>query len=60
MSRDDHEHFDYVDQRYFDDLEAEVRQLRRDLLAETARVDELCRQVAELDRSVRALADYQI
>ncbi len=57
MSRDDHEHFDYVDQRYFDDLEADVRQLRRDLDAERARVDELRRELAELDRSVRAIAD---
>jgi polyhydroxyalkanoate synthesis regulator phasin len=49
MSPTDHEHFEYVDQRAFDDLEAEVDRLRRALHAQTARLDELDRRLAELE-----------
>jgi hypothetical protein len=49
MSPTDHEHYDYIDRRYFDDLEAEVGQLRRALHAQTARMDELDRRLSELE-----------
>jgi predicted RNase H-like nuclease (RuvC/YqgF family) len=53
MSSTDHEHVDYVDQRYFDDLEAEVGRLRRALHAQTLRMDELDRRLAELEGATR-------
>jgi hypothetical protein len=49
MPSTDHEHFDYVDQRSFDDLEAEVDRLRRGLHAQTVRMDELDRRLATLE-----------
>jgi hypothetical protein len=49
MSTTDHEHYDYIDRRYFDDLEAEVLRLRRALHTQTARVDELDRRLSEFE-----------